>query len=149
MSPFPNSGTSGNGWTMDDAGGTSGGGTDGFVNGTFVTVADPRSGNRTRTVTASRQICVAQGRTYTFTYTWTAYVANPRPMISVLRVNGVTLSGSTIDTSSNVTSGSRTVTWTATTTGMVTMAFVHTVSSSGGSVTGDDITIANIAGSCA
>ncbi|WP_210651227.1 hypothetical protein [Nocardioides sp. SYSU D00065] len=144
---FPAAGQSGNGWTISATGGTSGGGTDQFQNGGFVTVADPPTLG-TRTVSATRSICVTQGRTYRFTYSWNAYVVNPRPMTSVLQVNGVTITGSTIDTSTNQTSGTRSVTWVSNTTGNVTLSFVHTVVASGTTVTGDDITITNVAGSC-
>ncbi|GAA5108524.1 hypothetical protein GCM10023339_07660 [Alloalcanivorax gelatiniphagus] len=148
---FPAAGTAGNGWTLTATGGSSSG-SDVFSNGSFVTVADPPSGgllgSATRTVTAQRSICVTAGRTYRFTYSWTAYVANPRPMTSELRVNGVAVPASVITTSNNVTAGTRDVTWVSTTTGNVSLAFVHTVSSSGTTVTGDDITIASVAGSC-
>lgn len=145
---FPSSGTLGNGWALTEVGGTSGGGTDAFSGGAFVTVADPRTGSRTRTVTASRDICVTQGRTYRFAWDWEAYTGNDRPMTSVLRVNGVTLPGSTVDTNNSSQAGSRVATWVATTTGNVTLAFVHTISSSIWSAIGDDITIRNITGSC-
>lgn len=151
---FPASGTLGNGWAITADGGTSGGGTDTFNQGSFVTVADPRSGgifggSYTRTVTAYRDICVTPGRTYTVTYNWTAYLNNPRPMTSILRIGGVTVSGSAIDTATSSTAGSRTVSWVASTAGSARLEFVHTTKSSGTSVLADDITISNVAGSCA
>lgn len=150
---FPASGTLGGGWAMTADGGTSGGGTDGFSNGSFVTVADPRSGGIlgsriTRTVIAARDICVTEGRTYNFTYGWTAYLANTLPMTSVLRINGVDLQGSLVDTAVSTTAGTRNVSWVATSTGNVRMEFVHTTRSNGTTVLADDITILNVAGSC-
>ncbi|WP_210649052.1 hypothetical protein [Nocardioides sp. SYSU D00065] len=155
---FPASGTAGNGWSFTASGGTSGGGNDGFSNGSFVTVADPAGGGvlssaPTRRAVASRTICVTQGRTYRFSYSWTAYLVNPRPMTSVLTVAGAAVAGSLIDTDAHPGSGTRSVTWTATTTGNVEMAFVHTTVAQstllGWTTTADDITISNLTGTCA
>lgn len=143
---FPASGTSG-AWTLTSNGNSAGGGTDRFLNGSFVTVEDaPIIANRV--VTASTTICVAPGKTYRFIYSWTAYTANTNAMTSVLRVNGATVNGSTINTANSSTSGTRNVTWSSgTTTGTVTLSFVHTV----GSIVatdGDDITINSVTASC-
>ena len=144
---FPASGTAGNGWSLTASSVSPGGGTDQFNGGAFVTVADPPA-NQARAVTASRSICVSTGSTYRFTYSWTAYTANPRPMTSVLQINGVTIAGSIIDTATSSTSGTRDVTWVSNTTGNVNLAFVHTTISSSASNVGDDITVRNIAGTC-
>ncbi|GAA1943289.1 hypothetical protein [Nocardioides hwasunensis] len=147
--PFPNSGTLGNGWAISTVSGTQeGGGTNQFISGgVFDPPGDPAAGN-TLVVQAARTICVTAGRTYRFTYGYTAYLANPRPQTSVLRVNGVNVTGSTIDTTSSGASGSRAVTWTANTTGNVTMAFVHTTAADANSRIGNEIRINNVAGTC-
>jgi hypothetical protein len=145
---FPASGQSGNGWTISSTGGTSGGGTDQFDTAKFVTVADPPA-NGSRTVSASRSICVSQGSVYRFNYGYTAYLQNTLQMTSVLQVNGVTLNGSTINTLTSGTSGTRAVTWTANTTGNVNLAFVHSTTALATVVLANDITILNFTTSCA
>lgn len=145
---FPSTGTAGNGWAITATGGTSGGGSDTFSGGSFVTVADPTS-TATRTVSAVRTVCVTAGQTYRFSWSWTAFTANARPMTSVLQVGGLTLATSLVDTAVSARSGTRVATWVATTSGDVSLAFVHTTSPSGGTTVADDITINNLVGTCA
>ncbi|SEC19604.1 hypothetical protein SAMN04489844_1857 [Nocardioides exalbidus] len=147
---FPASGTLGNGWSLSSNNVSSGGGTDRFENGSFVTVEDSTRYD-TRTVTASRSICVTAGKTYRFQYSWTAYLINNRKMTSVLQVNGQAVANSQIDTSTSQASGTRNVTWMSNASGTVTMSFLHTVTPPGllgGNLTGDDITINSVTASC-
>jgi hypothetical protein len=151
---FPQSGTSGTWSIVATGGGVSGTGTDEFANGSFVTNVDAPRG-ATRTVTASTSVCVVSGRTYSFSYTWTALTSNTRPMTSVFQIGGAPITLSTIDTSTSAISGSRNFTWTSNFSGSTTMAFVHTVTSPSGNIfnpnpstTGDDITINRVTATC-
>ena len=156
--PFPRETTSGNGWTVTEFGGDSAGGPGDAFNefNRFITYLDPPYGT-TRIVKASCTIGVLTGKTYTFNYNYVAVLDMPNPMTSVLRVNGVDVPGSLLDTATlppdptvpSRSFGSKSVSWTATTTGLVTLEFVHTVTGAPNDFHGDDYEIWGLTGTCA
>lgn len=143
-----------NGWLLTVVGlGT--GGSARFSNGSFVVDTDALA-NTTYTATASRSIQVVAGVAYTFVLSFSAYVANARPMTLSLSVGGTTLTPNPlVDTgalranngSSTTHTNTQSASYVAPVTGLVTLALVDTITSTGTTV-GDDITVSSLSVGC-
>lgn len=132
------------GWTLETRGG--GAGEALFSGGTFFANTDPHP-SAPFTATASHSLDVVLGRTYEFSYAYTAYTGWSTPMSQQLLVDGMSVPGSGFDTNSSGESGIRSVLWVAWTTGTVTFS-VQTSIAWDGNVYGDDITAYPVTVTC-
>ncbi len=133
------------GWVLETIGTPDAGGAR-FASGTFEVDGDAAASS-TYTASASHDLDVVSGQSYTFQYSWTALTTNPNPMTSELRVGGATVVGSTINTATDGASGTVSATYVASATGTVAVQVrMSTTDSSGGA--GDDITVGAITIDC-
>ncbi|UIJ33726.1 hypothetical protein [Allobranchiibius sp. GilTou73] len=136
------------GWTVTKTNMSTNGGTDQFTNNGYVLVQDPASTAAASEVVQSPSQTFLAGRTYTFTFNYTTYSKNPRKLTMSFQINGVAQSTGAIDTSTtNGGSGTKTVTYSPTTTVTSPVVLRYDFVAATGT-TGDDITISNFANTC-
>lgn len=144
-----------NGWSL----GTTGSGQAGsarFANGQFVVDTDAAA-NTTYTATASYPLQVVAGVQYTFVLAFTAYVVNARPMTTVLRVGGTTLTPNPLIATAGLAANNgsttnhtstRTATYVAPASGTILLSVVDSITSTATTV-GDDISVTSLSVACA
>lgn len=115
-------------------------------NGNFTVNGNPQLG-ATNQAWARHGLDVVSGEIYTFQYSWTANTSDLNPMTSELRIDGATQPGSTIDTSSGLTSGTVTTTYVAPATATVEVMVYNSATATLPGNT-DDITVAPITVLC-
>ncbi|NYJ74892.1 hypothetical protein [Allobranchiibius huperziae] len=136
------------GWTVTKTNMSTNGGTDQFTNNGYVLLQDPASTAAASEVVQSPSQTFLAGRTYKFTYNYTTYSSNPRKLTMSFQINGVAQSTGAIDTSTtNGGSGTKTVTYSPTTTVTSPVVLRYDFVAATGT-TGDDITISNFANTC-
>lgn len=134
------------GWVLSETGTPAAGGAR-FTAGTFEVDGDADFLS-SYSASASHSLAVVSGESYTFQYSWTALTSNPNPMTSELRVDGATVTGSTIDTDTDGASGTVTATYVAPATASVTVEVRMQTSDTFGGLPGDDITVGPISITC-
>lgn len=156
LQPFPQNGTSGNGWTITSTGATTSGTatfdpSDGSSTaGSLYVDADPADGVSYEAVARSSATFVP-GQTCRLSFTYNIPSGPTLPMTGFVRVGGTTVPGSAITTDRSGSTGLRvSTTFTMPSPAPATFDVVFQVSSPAGSGTvgGDDIRIYNVALTC-